>query len=151
MAFALATPASGVPGNGNGNGQSRRGPKKETGSYKKIKVAGYYSGSGKASASGKGVSIQADLKDPTGAKHKLTAENLTRENNHFYGTGVISGEKVQIDGRVDPVDEDEGNGKSKVVKIGRITFTFRSETSGRGGRGVGEKSGSNASSGAATN
>jgi len=167
MACALAAPASGVPGNGNGggngggngnsggngngggnggNGQSspnrRGGGKKETGSYRQIKVAGYYSGSGKASALGKNVSIQAELKDPTGAKYKLSAENLTREDNHFYGPGDLSGDRVQIDGRVDPVDEDEGNGKGPVVKIGRITFTFRSETSGRGGRGVGKKSGS---------
>jgi hypothetical protein len=99
-----------------------------------LKIAGHYTGSGHARATDTGVKISAKVKDPDGKEYTLSARALAVVNNRFSGTGTLNGDPVQIDGRVDPQDQRNG----EVLKKGRITLTFRS-ADGYHGRGAGDQ------------
>lgn len=104
-------------------GQSKKNKRptaKVQGSYE-LKIAGYYKGSGSAVASGSGISLNGKVKDPHGKEYTLASSDLEVTDDRFRGTGTLGSMDVDIDGRLDPQDDDKVN----VLKRGRITLTFR--------------------------
>ena len=101
-------------------GKNKKPTAKVQGSYV-LKIAGYYTGSGDAVASGSGVSINGKVTDPADKEYKLSSGNLEVTNDRFHGTGTLGSANVEIDGRLDPKDDGKGN----VLKRGRMTLTFR--------------------------
>ena len=124
-----ATGAAGAPPPGKGPSNKVRGK------YV-LKIAGYYTGSGEAHATGAGIKISAKVTDPQGATHDLTASKLEVVNDRFSGTGELDSASFDIDGRLDPQDPQDRN-RGGVLKSGRITFTFR-DANGHCGRGAGD-------------
>ena len=122
--FCATADAKGPPG--------ERGPSAKVRGKFTVKVAGYYTGSGQAHATGAGLKINVTVRDPSGASHELRASKLEVVNDRFRGSGELAGATVEIDGRLDAQDRNQGG----VLKKGRITFTFRT-SSGHSGRGAG--------------
>ena len=118
---------------------------KEVGRYS-VTISGYYSGTGTAIVNVAAVILRAELTDDDGNTFRLQSQRLRRDSerhNLFRGEGTLNGMKVAIDGRIDPPDD----GKSEVLRRGRIVFTFKVLPTGYHGRGVGEKNSGSASSG----
>jgi len=124
-----ANGAAGAPPPGKGPSTKVRGKYVLT-------IAGYYTGSGEAQATGAGIKISAKVTDPQGATHDLTASKLEVVNDRFAGTGELDGVQFDIDGRLDARDAQDRN-RGGVLKSGRITFTFKT-TNGHCGRGAGD-------------
>jgi hypothetical protein len=134
-ALSAADPGAGGTVKGpSGKGAEDRGPSKKVRGRYVLKIAGHYTGSGEARATDTGVKLSARVKDPDGKMYTLSARQLDVVNDRFSGTGMLNGAEVQIDGRVDPQDQRNG----QVLKKGRITFTFRS-ADGHHGRGAGDQ------------
>lgn len=106
--------------------------KKVRGKYV-LKIAGFYTGSGEAHATGAGIKISGKVKDPKGVEFKLDSKGLDVVNDRFRGTGTLDSMEVEIDGRLDAKDDNNGD----VLKNGRITLTFRT-SDGHSSRAAGD-------------
>ena len=134
----------GVGRNGNDNARGKRNPtRKVQGSYG-VKIAGYYKGTGDVKVSGDGISIQGTVTDPRGNSYTLSSDKLEVLEDRFRGGGTLGSMTVTIDGRVDPEDvedpdDPEDKNKKRVLKKGRVTFTFSTNTQpSHRARGAGE-------------
>jgi hypothetical protein len=128
----LALAATGAPG----APPPGKGPSSKVRGKYVLKIAGYYTGSGEAHATGAGIKIDATVTDSQGATHELTASKLEVLDDRFRGTGEVGGVQFDIDGRLDPQDPQDRN-RGGVLRRGRITFTFR-DANGHCGRGAGD-------------
>ena len=127
--------SSGGNAGGQGNARGRRNPTDKVQGGYEVKIAGYYTGTGRVKVTGDGVTITGDVKDPQNNQYALKTDRLEVLEDRFRGEGTLGGMKVTIDGRVDPADPDPaktggppGKSKNRVLLKGRVTFTFRTET-----------------------
>ncbi|HEY8749003.1 MAG TPA: hypothetical protein VIM11_13560 [Tepidisphaeraceae bacterium] len=104
------------------------------GTYR-IFVRGYYTGDGTATVTGGFVSIDADIRDDSGAKGKLIVTQIGLVGNLFKGTGTLMGGAMTVSGRVEAADPaaapaGKGNGNQAadaehVVNDARIAATYK--------------------------
>lgn len=137
----------------NDNARGRRTPTTKVQGGYAVKIAGYYTGSGKVAVDSGGVTIEGTVIDPRSKSYALKAGKLEVVEDRFRGEGTLGDMTITIDGRVDPEDpqdpeapkgpgnsgEAPGRSKNRVLIKGRVTFTFSTHTSpSHRARGAGE-------------
>ena len=137
LKLAIALTAGGLvsgaraKGNGDDKGNGRRSRNDKTGVYV-LEVRGYLKGSGTATVTAAGISIDANVTDEAGRRTqlKLDATSSKLSKDRFTGTGKAFGQNVSINGRIDP--------PTGAIKVTRITATYGT-ANGRFGRISGQK------------
>jgi hypothetical protein len=93
-------------------------PRPSTGDYT-VSVAGYVTGSGKATVDSTKVKFDADVEIPGGQKGKLSASGLKISKGHFSGSGTVLGQAATFKGRLDVTDQVD----EQALKAVRISCT----------------------------